>query len=120
MAFKLTKEERDALFEARKKTNEVWEEFVKGAEDLELARQRYLDSRQKTIDTVNDIASRMRGEFADKSEKWQESDAGQEAEEFINTWESFENGVDDVDEIEIPGSDPLEDELENLPEEQGL
>jgi hypothetical protein len=120
MAFKLTKEERKDFDEARHATTNAWDDFIAAAEEAELARQKYVQAREKTMDVINGVAGRLREELDGKSDTWKESDAGQEAEDFVSTWESFEGGVDDVEPLDIPPGDPLEDELENLPEEVGL
>lgn len=44
---------------------------------------------------VEDTASRLRSEWDDKSERWQESDRGSEVDDFISTWESAEINFED-------------------------
>lgn len=48
-------------------------------------------------ETVEGVATRLREEFDEKSEGWQEGDRGQEAEGMINEWEGF--SLDEVDEF---------------------
>ncbi len=54
------------------------------------------------------LAEDFRSDFDDKSERWQESDAGQEASNFVEEWEGFEGSA--LPEIAI-----LEPELEEKP-----
>lgn len=43
----------------------------------------------------NTIVTKAQDNFSGKSEKWQESDSGQAAEEWINSWEEID--LDDID-----------------------
>ncbi len=54
------------------------------------------------------LAEDFRSAFDDKSERWQESDAGQEASSFVEEWEGFQGSA--LPEIAI-----LEPELEEKP-----
>lgn len=59
-----------------------------------------------------EIASRFRDEYDDKSESWQESDRGSEIGEMIDEWENADLfcGLD----INEPETDGLEDYIETL------
>lgn len=60
------------------------------------------------------VGARLRDDFDEKSEKWQESDAGDAANVFIECWEEFEaSEVDDDGEEDGNGVD----EFEALPTE---
>jgi hypothetical protein len=54
------------------------------------------------------LAEDFRSDFDDKSERWQESEAGQEAVSFIEEWESFDGSA-------LPEVAILEPELEEKP-----
>ena len=68
------------------------------------------------------VGADFRDEFDSKSERWQESDAGQAADGLADEWESVETGCDlevpECLEVEVDGFDPdLPDVLEALPDE---
>lgn len=72
----------------------------------------------KVRDFTSGIAARGREELDNKSEKWLESDTGQSAEEWTESWETVE--LDDIDfqwpdELTIDLDDYLEN-LEDLPQ----
>lgn len=72
----------------------------------------------KVRDFTSGIAARGREELDNKSEKWLESDTGQSAEEWTESWETVE--LDDIDfqwpdELTIDLDDYLES-LEDLPQ----
>jgi hypothetical protein len=118
MAFKLTKEEKDSLADTRRTAGERWDEFKNLAEDLELARQKYLDAREAVTNVVTEVSSRLRAEFDEKSENWQQSDKGSETEDFVCQWEAIENEVEDPDEVPaFDGFVEFGEALDALPEE---
>jgi uncharacterized membrane-anchored protein YhcB (DUF1043 family) len=64
------------------------------------------------------FAEEAREEFEDRSERWQESDAGQAAQSFIEEWEQAVESLDDLAEIKIVMPDALAfPDLDDLPEE---
>lgn len=72
----------------------------------------------KVRDFTSGISARGREELDNKSEKWLESDTGQSAEEWTESWETVE--LDDIDfqwpdELTIDLDDYLEN-LEDLPQ----
>lgn len=65
----------------------------------------------------DEVASRLREEWDEKSERWQESDRGQEVGDFIDSWESadFSSFEDDLNE------EPRFDDMNSIVEElQGM
>ena len=117
MAFKLTREEKDALAEARRKAEEKLDDIRGVIADLEQAREKYLDAREKVTDVVTDIAARFRSEFDEKSDTWKESDKGGETEDFVSCWESIENDLTEIDDVPVIEDDDFVQALDNLPEE---
>lgn len=67
----------------------------------------------------DEIATRLRDEWEDKSEKWQGSDVGEETEAFVDEWESADFSDCDLDLLdpEVDGLGDYADNLENLPTE---
>lgn len=68
---------------------------------------------------ANEVAEELQGEFDERSEKWQESDAGESFQGWITEWDNAtldEAEIDFPDEVESP---PMEeaDTLESLAEE---
>lgn len=99
MAFKLTKQE-----DARKSELEQELETLVGVvedekAELEAAMQKLIDDFNETVVAplrekmqeaygfVEDIVNERQGEFDDKSERWQEGDRGQAAQDWLQTWE---------------------------------
>jgi len=115
MAFKLTGEEKKALAEKRKASIEAWVEYTNAITELQDARERYMAKRTDVLDEVGGIASRLRDEFNDKSENWQQGDKGSDADQFIGEWEGVE--VDEPDTVDMPDGDPLDEAIDALAEE---
>ena len=130
MAFKLTKAEasaRAALVDRLSAGREAVEAAISAYNDM-------LDTAwaavAKSIDDYNEIlfdardfcetaSADWRGEWEDKSEKWQEGERGQAAAEWIDTWEGV--SLDDIDadrpdDVEAPEMEHAE-ELGGLPDE---
>ena len=117
MAFKLTREEKQDLGELRSKARAELQNLQDLAGDLEQARQKYLDAREKVTDFVTDVAGRLRAEFDEKTDTWKESDKGGETEDFIATWESIENDLTDMEDVPAFEDEDFEQALDNLPEQ---
>lgn len=86
-------------------------------EKLESIVNDYNETLSKARDFAEDIAQSRRDEWNDKSERWQESEAGQNANAFVDEWEGIE-----LDDIEIEFPEPIEepdithgDDLETAP-----
>jgi hypothetical protein len=133
VAFRLTKAEL-----AQK--NELEEELEKLTGEIEDGKAQLLEDIQKLcdefdtkyIEPFNSLLERTRGfvediqrerqeEFDDKSDRWQEGERGQSAQDWLNEWEQATGYMDDIPglaapepELEIP--DAL-NALQGLPEE---
>lgn len=130
MAYKLDKGEKDRLAgyinDLKAASDELdtamgeYRDAVRAAQDtLETKVAAYNEVLQEARGFVEDIASERRGQFDDKSEKWQEGDKGQAAGEWIDAFEQAE-----LDGFEIVWPEELSDDmpthasaLEALPEE---
>lgn len=126
--FKLTKAElakRDDLVAALEIASGVLSDAVDefnaslaaSREKLEAIVNDYNETLSKARDFVEDIAQSRRDEWNDKSERWQEGEAGQNASAFVDAWEGIE-----LDDIEIDFPEPIDeldiahrDDLENAP-----
>ena len=73
----------------------------------------YNDAMENAKAFVEEVASRLRDVYDNRSEKWQEGDKGQSADSFIQTWEEFSPD----EESELEGN--VADEFERLPEPKG-
>jgi uncharacterized coiled-coil DUF342 family protein len=130
MAFKLTPAEQtqkndhfvklsaksDELLAARDVMNSKVQEAV---EEYNGHVQAYNELVNEANGFRSDVASRLQGEYDDKSEKWQESDEAGSAQEFIDAWEGFEIevlGETSVPELEAEQPNDL-DSFEELAEE---
>lgn len=130
MAFKLTKAEKTQKAELATKLEEAKdkllaeiasynEKLAELGEPVQAAVEAYNDAVQAAKNFADDIASSRQDEFDEKSERWQESDNGCNAQEFINAWE----GVDDSEaEVELPEeiAEPdldVSEEFSELPDE---
>lgn len=54
---------------------------------------------KRVVAFAEQVAERLRDEFDEKSERWQESDAGQEALSLVEQWENI--NVDEIEEVKI-------------------
>lgn len=115
MAFKLTKQEAaqvskmaDALDEAgaalTDAVNAYNEAMAKAFEAVAAARDAYNEAVSDARGMVEDLVSDRRSEWEDKSEKWQESDKGQDAERWISEWEGI-----DLEEVEVSEPEAIEE-----------
>lgn len=95
MAFKLTKLQTVQIDALRAKVEVAKEEVQNAAENFNEA---LLELRE----AVTEIAEDWQSEFDDKSEKWQESDRGEEVQSFISSWTEYADGLDADVEIEFP------------------
>ena len=110
---KLTKDEiaarkaiTERLAEARNQFTDAWADLETKLEDYNGA---LADLDQWRIDVVD----RIQDEISDHSEKWQESDKGQKATDWVGEYESL-----DLDQLALEMPDlSHQDELEALAEE---
>ena len=47
----------------------------------------YAEAQRAAVKFVETVASGLRDEYDEKSDRWKEGDAGQAAEQFVNSWE---------------------------------
>lgn len=127
MSFRLSKKEVDRLGELRK-TLRNDRELLTVSYDVRIAEMlAAVDGYNKLVAEhnerlvyartfVTEIASRFRDDYDERSERWQESEAGQNASAFVEDWENAQ--LDDVEPMRllIPDAPEFEESL-NLPEE---
>lgn len=114
MAFKLTKTEliqREKIAAALKTTGTALSEAVtifnttceEAWKTVEAAQESYNEQVQMAQEFMVEVHDSHQNEFDEKSEKWQESDAGQAASGWLDEWEM------DLDEEQLERPDPLGD-----------
>src|SRR5574343_1903149 len=115
MAFKLTKAELKRRDELAASLELAGAELSKGIETfneevsklfgahVEVALIKYNEVLQEAQEFREDVVGRLEDEASDKSERWQESEAGQAAEEFTSEWRELS-----LDEVQIEEPEPLE------------
>ena len=122
MAFKLTKAEiteREsnavALEEARAILDTAREKFNNDLESMRLVMQDAVDGYNGRLADArefrDDLVGRFEDEINDKSDKWQEGDAGNAAAELVQAWQALE--LDDI-EVELPEDIEIEDREESI------
>lgn len=122
MAFKLTKEEKQSRDEHDEKLRTAHETVVASIKAYNEAREKLwqdISDAATAFDEAHDVGSRLSDEFSDKSEKWQESDRGQEVQNFFGEYENFSLetlDLEDPGDINEPDA-PSESFFEGLPEE---
>lgn len=130
MAFKLTRDELkqkqehiDKLtesFHGLEAAIEIYNSGLSALRDkLREEISTYNDSLSEAKDFMADIASDRDSEFSDKSERWQEGEKGQAAQEWYQEWENAELDEFDPelpDDIEFNGENPA-DVLDQLQDE---
>ena len=110
MAFKLSKSENDDHSALIDKLTSATEALIASQTDEIVAA--YNTTIAECEEFRSNVADRLRDEFDDKSEKWQESDAGSDADEFASTWEDL--ALDEYDASEEAISEGEVDDLRNL------
>lgn len=129
MAFKLTKAEnkqRDELVANLEVASAALSEAVETAneqialveEGVNIAIEAYNEALSAAREFAQDIASRLEEEIGEKTEKWQEGENGQAAEELRNAWAELD--LEDIEPITIEQVVDFDlshrDDLENLPD----
>jgi phosphosulfolactate phosphohydrolase-like enzyme len=127
MALKLTKKESNQkhafVTTLRNIETDVAALLTKGPAVIDVINARvekYNECLEDATSFVEEIASRLRDEFDEKSEKWQESERGSEIGEFIYEWENVSlDTADKIDEADFTTYEfpSYSDDLENLTEE---
>ncbi len=69
----------------------------KSAQELRTATEDFNESMSNIREFVEGLVSDWRETFADRSEKWQESDAAAEAESIIDEWERYADGLEPIE-----------------------
>jgi hypothetical protein len=131
MAFRLTKDEQTQKTKIQASLQASWdalEDAKAGAEDkIRTALEElnvFLEAYQKVVSEAEafreEVAGRLREEWDEKSDGWQEGDKGQEANSFIEEWEnaSMEPEMSyAAPEIDFGEGETLLGTLEDLPTE---
>jgi hypothetical protein len=130
MAFKLTKDEQKTKTELSANLEKAWAsvEDAVGAynDEVNVAKQKitaviasFNDTAAQAATFIQEVASRAEGEIDEKTEKWQESDKGQEAVSWKDEWSEFDaDGIENIDwPEELAIEQPTVVDLDALPEE---
>jgi len=101
----------DALAEKKTAIETAWEEFEEKHGALAEAIGEYNLALASVIEWRDGIIQEMSDYQAERSDKWQEGDAGQAYQEWIDEWEGL-----DLTEIEVPelGEMPEPDHIETI------
>lgn len=87
-------------------------------ENLEGAFQKYNDQIQDCQRFIEEVGETIQGEIDDRSEKWQESDAGQAHQTWLDQWKDcpvLEEDVKLPELVELEYDDEFITEFTNLP-----
>jgi hypothetical protein len=126
MAFKLTKEEevdRKRLADNVKEAAELFgaavdeaNQAISDALDLvERGREGYAKAISEAQDFADNVGARLREEFDEKSETWQNGEAGTAAEEVVSSWESLSlEEPDEIEEFKLAEPTVIEDPFEDV------
>jgi len=109
MAFQLSKiehREKENLITSLRTTAEAFEAAQESGEGIPERLAEFLVELSDAESFRDEIASRWRDEYDDKSEKWQEGDKGEAVNNLIEDWESADFTEPDL-------SDPATLELED-------
>lgn len=132
MAFKLTKEEKATRDKLVVDLHEGWKELEDVRREQENRIQAAIEVLNAALGTYEqvaeaaeafreEVASRLREEWEEKSEGWQQGDAGEEANSFIEQWENADltttMSIGEVA-IEVDEGESLSEDLSELPTEQ--
>lgn len=111
---------RNLLQEKSAAIESAWGDFEGAHETLVNAVDEYNGAIQEVAEWRDGIVSEMQDYYDERSERWQEGDAGQEYDSWKDEWE---NG--DFEELETPElpdqpeGAPAIDAIDNLPDEPG-
>lgn len=126
---KLTKQEQKEhadlfkeLTAANAKVADAFEALLDSLRSAPEALNGELTTRNKIVTRINEFVTnvhdRLEGEFDDKSERWQEGEAGQAAQGLIEAWGNVEMAeAEEVEIVEPELEDVDADDFENLPHE---
>jgi hypothetical protein len=95
----------------------AWERFELAHGELAEAIGEYNGALTNVIEWRDGIVNEMTDYQGERSDKWQEGDAGQQYQSWIDEWEGLE--LDEVEVPEIPDAPEFEhvEALENAPQE---
>jgi glutamate/tyrosine decarboxylase-like PLP-dependent enzyme len=123
MAFKLSKANQKQKEEFTHQLREKFEAFeelqLKKApvDELTHSLAEFLVVLSEVETFRDELATEFRDQFEEKSDKWQESDAASEAEEFISAWEEADFSEPDLGDLTELELDDYAGNLEDLPDE---
>jgi len=92
----------------KQEIDESWDKLVEAYEGVESAIGDYNESLATVIEWRDGIVQEMSDYQAERSDKWQEGDAGQQYQSWIDEWEGL-----DLSEVEIPDM-PDEPDFEHI------
>lgn len=135
MSFKLSKDECKQRTDLMAKLSEMRNAFETAIEtynetiqeargSVEESAQALNDALEEARSFVADIANQGESDYAEKSERWQESDKGQAAQEWWQAWQELESSLEPV-EIDFPDGITVDvedhaDLLDNAPDEADM
>ena len=108
----------EKLGKAYAQVEEAWREFEAAHQEVASAVEAYNDAVQEAVGWRDDIVSQMQVYYDERSEKWQEGEAGEQYQAWIDEWES----ASIEEELECPELSELSevdhaDNLGELPQE---
>lgn len=107
----------DALRTFNERMAQLWTDFVEGP------REAFDGTRCELLGIIEDVRDAQHEAFEDKSESWQESERGQQVQEWLDALDVIELEDDEiarpsaVDESAIPDDDQMFEDLPMAPEE---
>lgn len=101
---------RQAYLKVEEARRQLLIEWVAAANAYNETVENYNDAMNETKSFVESVGEGLRNDYDDKSERWQESDAGQAANDMIPEWEEFD--PDPLERIEVVEPDELEESCE--------
>src|SRR3974390_1904395 len=78
----------EKLGKAYAQVEEAWREFEAAHQEVASAVEAYNDAVQEAVGWRDDIVSQMQEYYDERSEKWQEGEAGEQYQAWIDEWES--------------------------------
>lgn len=114
MAFKLTKAEDARRSELEGDLNRLYGEADDAKSELEeKISELVAEFNDKALGPLNEKIEEARGfvediknerqeEFEDKSDRWQEGERGQSAQDWLQAWETAERELEAINDVEVP------------------